>query len=185
MVRGIYLVGFSGTGKTTIGKMLGEKLGWPAYDLDAFIEERAGVTIPVIFQREGEAGFRAREAEALRAASHDGPFVIATGGGIMVQPENRIFMTSKGWIICLDAQPETLLLRIQNQLASDPKAIRPMLDSVDPLDKIRALKHARQPLYSLSDWAIHTDRLTPQEVVREVIRVIDVLENSTEPPGVR
>ena len=184
MARGIYLVGFSGTGKSTIGKMVGEKLGWPTCDLDESIEARSGMTIPVIFQREGEPGFRAREAETLRAASSEGPFVITTGGGTVVRPENRIFMASKGWIICLDAQPQTLLSRIQHQLASDPKAIRPMLDSVYPLDKIRALKHTRQPLYSLSDWTVHTDRLTPDEVVLEVIRAADVLGRSSEPPGV-
>jgi 3-dehydroquinate synthetase/shikimate kinase len=184
MARGIYLIGFSGTGKSTLGKLVGDMLGWPTCDLDELIEKRTGLTIPVIFQREGEPGFRARETEALRAASKEGFFVIATGGGTIVRPENRILMARNGWVICLEAQPQTLLSRLQRQLAADPKAIRPMLDSVYPLDKIRTLKHLRQPLYSLSDWTVHTDRLTTEEVAREVVRAAEVLERSGEPPKV-
>ena len=184
MARGIYLVGFSGTGKSTIAKLIGEILHWPACDTDELIEERSGMTIPLIFQQEGEPGFRAREAEALRAASSAGPFVIATGGGTVVRPENRAYMASKGWIICLEAQPQTLLSRIQQQLKeSDPKAIRPMLDAVYPLDQIRALKHTRQSAYGLADWTVHTDRLSSAQVAAEVVRAADILEHSDEPPG--
>jgi len=185
MARGIYLVGFSGSGKSTIAKLIGERLGWPACDLDDLIVERTGMTIPVIFQREGEPGFRLREAEALRAASDSGPFVVATGGGTVVRAENRLFMASKGWIINLEARPQTLLARIQQQLkeSDDPKAIRPMLDAVYPLDQIRALKHTRQSAYALADWTIHTDRLTAEEVAAEAIRAADMLEHSNDPPG--
>ena len=180
--RGIYLVGFSGSGKSTIAKLIGEALQWPVCDLDELIVERSGISIPVIFQREGEPGFRLREAEALRAASNNHPFVVATGGGTMVRPENRSFMASKGWIICLEGQPETLLGRIQSQLRnSNASAIRPMLDAVYPLDQIRSLKHIRQTAYSLSDWTIHTDRLTADQAAAEVIRAVELLENSHEP----
>src|SRR5512138_2768927 len=97
MKNGIYLIGFSGSGKSTIAEMVGVQLNWPAYDLDRIIVERSGMTIPVIFEREGEPGFRLREDEALRDASNSGPFVIATGGGTPVRAENRQFMESKGW----------------------------------------------------------------------------------------
>ena len=181
--RGIYLVGFSGSGKSTIAKLIGEKLQWPVCDLDQLIVERSGMTIPVIFQREGEPGFRLREAEALRSASTQNPFVIAAGGGTIVRPENRVFMASKGWIICLEAKPQTLLARIQHQLKeSDPSAIRPMLDAVYPLDQIRSLKHTRQPAYSLADWTVHTDRLTAEQAAAEAIRAAELLEHSNEPP---
>jgi shikimate kinase/3-dehydroquinate synthase len=183
MARGIYLVGFSGSGKSTIAKSIGDTLQWPACDLDELIVERSGMTIPLIFQQEGEPGFRLRETEALRAASSSGPFVVATGGGTVVRPENRNLMASKGWIICLEAQPQTLLGRIQQQLKEfDPKAIRPMLDAVYPLDQIRALKHTRQSAYGLADWTVHTDRLTTEQVAAEVIRAADILEHSGEPP---
>jgi shikimate kinase len=84
--RAIYLVGFSGSGKSTTAKLIGEKLHCPAYDLDDMIVERSGMPIPSIFQKEGESGFRLRESEALRSLSNSGPCVIATGGGTIVSP---------------------------------------------------------------------------------------------------
>jgi len=146
------------------------------------IVERSGMSILDIFNQEGEQGFRARETDALIAASNAGAFVIATGGGTVVRAENRNLMTSNGWIILLEAQPPILYSRIQQQLkGSDPRAIRPLLDAVYPLDQIRSLKHTRQPAYGLADWTVHTDRLTEEQVVDEVIRAVEILENSIEP----
>ena len=181
-VRGIYLVGFSGTGKSTVAQLIGAQLGWKVFDLDQVIAERAGMTIPLIFEREGEPGFRLREAEALREVSSEGAFVVATGGGAAVRAENRRVMASRGWIIALEGRPETLNERIQLQLRrSDPAAIRPMLDAVYPLDQVRALKHARQSVYALADWTVHTDRLSPGQVAAEVIRARELLEQTQEP----
>ncbi len=181
-VRGIYLVGFSGTGKSTVAQLIGAQLGWNVFDLDQVIAERAGMTIPLIFEREGEPGFRLREAEALREVSVEGAFVVATGGGAAVRAENRRVMASRGWIISLEGRPETLNERIQLQLKrSDPAAIRPMLDAVYPLDQVRALKHSRQSVYALADWTVHTDRLTPGQVAAEVIRARELLEQTDEP----
>jgi shikimate kinase len=186
MARSIYLVGFSGSGKSTIAKLIGELLQWPSRDLDELIVERSGMTIPVIFQQESESGFRLRETEALRAsASSHGPCVVATGGGILTQPENRILMASQGWIICLEAQPETLLARINQQVKdSDPKAVRPMLDAVDPLEQIRTLKNSRQPAYNLAHSTVHVDHLTAEQVAAEVVRAVNLLERSGKPPEV-
>jgi shikimate kinase / 3-dehydroquinate synthase len=181
-VRGIYLVGFSGTGKSTVATLVAAQLGWKVFDLDRVIAQRAGMTIPLIFEREGEPGFRLREAEALREVSEDGAFVVATGGGAAVRAENRRVMASRGWIIALEGRPETLHARIQLQLKkADPDAIRPMLDAVYPLDQVRALKHSRQSVYALADWTIHTDRLTPGQVAAEIIRARDLLEETSEP----
>ncbi len=183
-MRGIYLVGFSGSGKSTIAQLIGAQLGWPAYDLDRVIVERSGMTIPIIFEREGESGFRLREAEALRVVSGAGPFVVATGGGAMVREENRHLMASRGWIVGLEGRPETLHARIQRQLEhSDPDAIRPMLDAVPPLDQVRALKQSRQSVYALADWTVHTDRLSPEQVAAEVIRARELLEQTDGPPA--
>ena len=183
--RAIYLVGFSGSGKSTIAKLIGDMLRWPSYDLDDIIVERSGMTIPVIFQKEGESGFRLRESEALRSLSNSGQCVIATGGGTIVSPENRRFMESKGWIVFLEGRPQTLLTRVQQHLKeSGAAAIRPMLDAVYPLDQIRALKHSRQSAYALADWTVHTDRLTPEQVAAEVIRAAHLLEGAGELPAV-
>jgi shikimate kinase / 3-dehydroquinate synthase len=182
--RGIFLVGFSGAGKSTIALSVGERLGWPVYDLDGVIVERSGMSIPVIFQREGEPGFRLREAEALREIAALPRFVIATGGGAPVRVENRRLMAASGWIVTLEGRPETLHARIQRQLQNaDPNAIRPMLDAVYPLEQVRALKHTRQSVYALADWTVHTDRLTPQQVAAEVARAVQLLEQSDEPPS--
>ena len=180
--RGVYLVGFSGSGKSTIAKRIAERLHCHACDLDDLIVERTGKTIPAIFKEEGEPGFRSRETDALIAASSHAPFVIATGGGTVVRAENRNLMSSKGWIIFLEAQPPVLHARIQQQLKeSDPRAIRPLLDAVYPLDQIRSLKHTRQSAYGLADWTVHTDRLSEEQVADEVVRAIDILEHSQEP----
>ena len=176
MARGIYLVGFSGSGKSTIAKLIGEKLGWPACDLDSMIVRQTGLSIPQIFEQEGESGFRFREAEALRAASSSEPFIVATGGGTIVREENRSFMASKGWIVCLEAKPQTILARIQKQVAeAEENAERPLLQASDPLEQIQVLKRARQAVYGEADWTIHTDRLSREQVVMEVIRAADLL----------
>jgi len=180
--RGIYLIGFSGSGKSTIARTVAKELGWPVYDLDQVIIERSGMAIPVIFQREGESGFRLREAEALGTVSEPAPFVVACGGGAAVRVENRRLMASKGWVITLEGRPEALNARIQQQLQrAAPDAVRPLLDAVYPVDQIRALKHSRQSAYALADWTVHTDRLSPDQVAAEVVRAVRLLETTPEP----
>jgi 3-dehydroquinate synthetase/shikimate kinase len=180
--RGIYLIGFSGTGKSAIADLVGAELNWPVYDLDRIIAECSGMSIPMIFEREGEAGFRVRETEALRDVAHRGPFVVATGGGAALRAENRHLMAGAGWIIALEGRPETLHTRIQRQLQqSESAAIRPLLGAVSPLEQIRALKHSRQSVYALADWTVHTDRLSPAQVAAEVVRAVQLLAGTGEP----
>lgn len=177
--RGIFLIGFSGTGKSAVAALVGARLGWAVHDLDRTIAGQAGMTVPEIFQREGEPGFRRREAEALRAVSSAGRFVVATGAGAAVSAENRALMGERGWIVSLEARPETIHRRIQRQLGrSAPDAVRPLLDAPDPLEKIRALKQSRQPIYALADWTIHTDRLGLDQVAEEIVRARAVLERA-------
>jgi len=180
--RGIYLIGFSGSGKSMIARTVARELNWPWYDLDQLIVERSGMSIPVIFRKEGETGFRLREAEVLRDVSEQAAFVVACGGGTAVRVENRRLMASRGWIITLEGRPEVLNARIQRQLLhAAPDAIRPLLDAVYPVDQIRALKHSRQSTYALADWTVHTDRLTPEQVTAEVVRAVRLLETTPEP----
>lgn len=182
--RGIYLIGFSGTGKSTIAQIVSAELSWPMVDLDRVIVESSGMTIPAIFEREGETGFRLRETEALRAVSGAAPFVVATGGGAVVRVENRRLMARQGWIIALEGRPEVLNARIQkHRQETAPDAIRPLLDAEYPLDRIRALKYSRQSVYALADWTVHTDRLSPQQVAAEVVRAVKLLETTADPPA--
>jgi len=175
--RGLFLVGFSGTGKSAVAALVGARLGWSVHDLDRVIAEQAGMTVPEIFQREGEPGFRRRESEALRAISAQGRFVVATGAGAAVSADNRRLMGERGWIVSLEARPETIHRRIQRQLGrSAPDAVRPLLDAPDPLEKIRALKQSRQPIYALADWTVHTDRLGLEQVAEEIVRARAILD---------
>jgi shikimate kinase len=184
--RSIYLIGFSGTGKSTVARLLAARLGWPATDLDQRIAEEAGASIPQIFAHEGEAHFRERETQALRRVAEHGPVVVATGGGAPLREENRALMAASGWMIALEARPETVHARIQRQLhQAAPDAVRPLLDADDPLDRLRALKERRQPVYALADWTIHTDRLSAEQVADEIMRAVALLEQAAalEKPG--
>ncbi|NTV65437.1 MAG: shikimate kinase [Oscillochloris sp.] len=177
--RAIYLIGFSGTGKSTVAQLVGAQLGWPSYDLDQIIVEHSGMRIPTIFEREGEAGFRDRESAALCSIAESGPCVVATGGGLPLREENRQMMQESGWVITLEGRPETLSARLLRQRAqADPDAIRPLLDMAAPLEQLRALKQSRQPIYALADWTVHTDRLGPQQVAAEIVRAYAILEES-------
>jgi 3-dehydroquinate dehydratase-1 len=182
VARGVYLIGFSGTGKSTVARLAAAELGWPACDLDRVVAERSGLTIPAIFAAEGEAGFRDRETEALRAVAAAGPQVVATGGGAPLRPENRELMASSGWVVALEARPEALDERIrQQQQGPDADAIRPLLDPAQAAGRIRSLKEQRQPIYALADWTVHTDRLSPAEVAAEVVRAVRLLEAADAP----
>ena len=180
--RNIYLIGFSGTGKSTVARLLGAELGWPDRDVDQLIVAQSGMAIPAIFAAEGEEGFRVRESLALRTAAEVRPAVVATGGGAVLRDENRTLMAATGWVITLEARPETIQQRIAAQLRqAAPDAVRPLLNAADQLEQARALKQYRQPLYALTDWTVHTDRLNAEQVAAEIIRAVDLLEKLPEP----
>lgn len=175
----IYLIGFSGTGKSTIARLLGAQLSLPTYDLDSIIVERSGMSIPAIFEREGEPGFRDRETAALELVAGLDACVVATGGGVPLRDENRRLMAGSGWVIALEGRPETLHARMQRQRQqADPAALRPLLDAADPLEKLRALKQSRQAVYALADWTVHTDRLSAEQVAAEIVRAVALLEQA-------
>ncbi len=164
----IVLTGFSGTGKSVVAPILADQLGWEVIDTDPLIEERAGKRILEIFRDEGERRFREMEAEALREACSRRDVIIATGGGAVLSAENRRRMADGGFVVCLEARPETILARLQERAQEEPLD-RPLLAAADPSSRIKALKAARQYLYALCDWAVHTDAMTPEEVAAQVL----------------
>ncbi len=166
----IILIGFSTTGKSRVGRLLARRLGWDFVDTDDLIVERAGKSIPDIFADEGELHFRDLEREALEQACARERTVIATGGGAILERENRELMRERGWVVCLEARPETIYRRLkQAEARGEPDVVRPLLACPDPLARIIRLKEIRQPYYALADCTIHTDDLTQEQVAEEIL----------------
>ena len=168
----IFITGFSGTGKTTTGQEVARLLGWAFVDTDDLVVESAGMTIEEIFSCFGEGSFRARERAALATAAAGRRQVVSTGGGLPMDHRSRAVMEGAGTIVLLEARPETLLRRLQDQEAEegDDLAARPMLDSEDMAKRIDSLKAQRQFNYTLAHWTVHTDLLSPTEAAEEVVR---------------
>jgi shikimate kinase len=165
--RNIYLVGPMGAGKSTIGRVLAAELQQSFRDSDKVIEDRTGADIPWIFDMEGEEGFRDRESAVLEELSKGQDVVIATGGGIILRPQNREIMKVSGYICYLTASIEQLVERT----ARDKK--RPLLQVENPRQKIIDLVALRDPLYRESaDFVINTDRRSPKVVAQEISALI-------------
>jgi shikimate kinase len=137
----IFLVGLMGAGKTSVGKLLARRLGKTFYDCDQEIERATGVRIPVIFEIEGEAGFRARERRMLSELVRRSPVVLATGGGAVLAAENRTLLKGHGTVVYLCASPQDLWQRTRHDRN------RPLLQTPDPLVTLTGLYNDRDPLY--------------------------------------
>ena len=171
MADNIFLIGFSGTGKSRVARRVARLLGWEAFDMDADIVRRAGKPIHRIFAEEGEAAFRKLESQLVREVCGKERQVVSTGGGAFVSADNRRLMLQSGLVVCLEAQPETALRRLQECADEDDgTAIRPMLGGEKPLERVRSLKAERQPAYDQAHWTVHTDLLSESEVAREVVK---------------
>ena len=169
--KNIFITGFSGSGKTTVGRIAARLLGWAFVDLDKEIERAADTTIEDIFTRHGEPHFRWLESEALAAACERDRQVVSTGGGIVVDWRNRRLMERGGAVVCLEARPKTLHARLERQDREDAEAsARPMLFAADALARIRSLKARRQFAYTHARLIVHTDGLSPEEAAEEVVR---------------
>ena len=165
-----WITGFSGTGKTTVGTLVSQKLGWTFIDIDREIEQNAGKTIDSIFSESGEDHFRSVETTTLAKYAKLVNHVVSTGGGIPQSYRNRQIMAETGFVVCLEARPETILSRIQQQeLQNEELEIRPMLEGEKGIDRIKELKDHRQSNYALADWTVHTDGKNPSQVGAEII----------------
>lgn len=167
----IILIGFSTTGKSRVGRMLAQRLGWDFVDTDDVIVAMAGKPIPDIFADDGEPHFRDLEQDALAQACARERTVIATGGGAILLDENRELMQRRGWVVCLEAEPQTVYRRLKEaEERGEPGVVRPLLAGPDPLERITRLKKIRQPYYAIADLTLHTDDLTHEQVLEEILR---------------
>lgn len=145
----LFLIGPMGSGKSSIGRRLGQHFGMPCIDLDAAIEERSGARVAVIFELEGEAGFRRREAELLDALTMRRGIVLATGGGAVLDAANRGRLRERGFVLWLEAGVDQQLKR----LGRDRR--RPLLNAPDRRQRLEGLARERDPLYrELADLAV-------------------------------
>ncbi|MCO6413105.1 MAG: shikimate kinase AroK [Thiogranum sp.] len=163
-----FLVGPMGAGKSTIGRQMARALNLKFYDSDREIERRTGADISLIFELEGESGFRKREQEVIEAFSRKPGIVLATGGGAILDPANRRNLSSRGYVIYLQTSVEQQLLRTSHDRS------RPLLQTENPEQKLRELMAARDPLYrEIADWTIETDGCRAREVVQKIIQHIE------------
>lgn len=163
----VLLVGMMGSGKTTIGKELARRLGWPYLDSDTMVEAHTGRTVPEIFDEQGEAAFRAEEARALaEAVTSDGPAVVAVAGGAVLDPDNRRRLAAGGTVVWLRADVETLTRRV-----GDGRG-RPLL-APDPAAALRRLSVERRPLYEqVADVVVDVDHRSPRQVVDDIVAAL-------------
>ena len=168
----IFLVGLMGSGKTTIGKLLARHRGLAFVDSDHEIVARCGVSIPTIFEIEGEEGFRRRETCVIEELSRRQGIVLATGGGAVIRPENRGVLKGRGAVVYLKCQPRELYIRTRHDKN------RPLLQTEDPLKKLQELYASRHGFYmEAADIVLDSGRQSAHCLVRR-------LENSLDLSGV-
>ncbi len=171
--KNIVITGFMGTGKSTIGRNIAQKLDWPFVDLDSLLEERQGHTIRSIFETEGEAHFRQLETELCYETAQWSGYVIATGGGTLVNPKNFDAFGEQSLLICLECDLDDLWLRLRNARN------RPMLDSQNPKARIAALLKQRQPAYDRIKYRVNTARRPLDATVSEIIALWQQINHET------
>jgi shikimate kinase len=164
-MRNITLVGFMGTGKTTVGRILAKRLGYRFIDVDEEIEREQGVSITHIFSEMGEPYFRQLERGLIKTLSLKEGLVISAGGGAVIDERNIEAMKQGGALVCLSATPDEIMKRVGKS------GNRPLLQVPDPMAKIMELMSKREPFYRKADITVDTTMKTPEEVAAEVMRL--------------
>jgi shikimate kinase len=173
----IFLVGLMGAGKTTVGRLLARQLAKTFIDSDQEIEGRTGVRIPVIFEIEGEAGFRKREESVIEELTAQSGIVLGTGGGAVLSAANRALLKSRGMVVYLRGSPEQLFERTRHDKN------RPLLQTEDPLAKLKALYAQRDPLYrETADLVVDTGRQSVASLTRQLKDKLDLMLKSFPDP---
>ena len=167
-VNRLFLVGPMGAGKSTIGRQVASLLRMEFEDSDHEIQRRTGVDIPTIFDFEGEDGFRKREKAVIEDLTQHEGVVLATGGGAVLDPDNRRNLSSRGYVVYLQCTPEQQYERT----ARDKN--RPLIQTEDPLARLRQLMEERDPLYrSIADLMVTTEKRSAQSVAKEIVRKLE------------
>ena len=187
-MRRIFLIGLSGSGKSTVGRLLAQRLQIPLYDVDALVEERSNSRIPTLFSTYGEAYFRDCESHALADAIAAAPCaVIATGGGIVLREENRALMAQHGIRVLLAVDAATSLARLQAQQREaqaqgvSPE-VRPLLAGPDPLQTLQTLLETRTYFYEEAEYTCSTVDTLPESIVREIVTMLQAEETGQVAP---
>ncbi len=164
-LENIYLIGLMGVGKTTIGKQLAKALQRPFYDSDKVIEDCTGTDIPTIFSYEGEQGFRRREQGIIAHLTSLQGIVMATGGGSILLPENRLALTSSGFVVYLQCSIDRILFRTRHDTQ------RPLLRTDNPRQRLQTLLAEREPLYlACADFKIDSGSLPGKTVIKTILQ---------------
>jgi len=166
-MRNIILTGFMGTGKSSAGRLLAERLGYAFQDIDTLIVEQERRSINEIFAEQGESYFRGIEADILASVLHGTKLVVSTGGGAVISGKNRELMRVSGIVVNLTASPTAVLERLAGE--ND----RPLLREEKGLEKIRAMLAEREPYYADADIRIDTTGKNVEDVVREILLILE------------
>ncbi|HEC69735.1 MAG TPA: shikimate kinase [Candidatus Omnitrophica bacterium] len=162
----LYLLGFMGTGKTSVGRLLSQRLSWKFLDLDDLIEEREGLKIAEIFSQKGEPYFRDLETKILKEVAQKSKLIVACGGGVVLKEENLSLIENSGIGICLEASPEVIYERTKKFTH------RPLLNVVNPQGKIKELLEKRAKFYAKVKYHIDTSNLTVEEAVEKIEKLV-------------
>jgi shikimate kinase len=167
----LYLTGYRGSGKTSVGKWLEGKLLRPVVDLDDRIEQAAGMSIREIFEREGEAGFRDRESAALLVVSQEKPSIVSLGGGAILREENRRIIATSGFCIWLKVDVDTVLSRLAQDTSTAER--RPSLTTLPAREEVLTVLAAREPIYeSVANGQIDATNKSIQTAGEEVLTLL-------------
>jgi shikimate kinase len=176
-IHNLALIGFMGTGKSSVGRMAAEALHFTFLDTDTVIEARAGKSIANIFQQDGEPAFRELERKIVEELTRRKRTVIATGGGLPVDPANLASLKTHALVVCLWASPETILERVSGH------AHRPLLNEPNPREKIQELLTLRGPFYRQADVLINTEMRSLREVTQQIIHQFRIAHTAPRDPG--
>lgn len=168
-MKNIILIGFMGTGKTSTGKILANRIGYAFADMDQRIERKYGMSIKEMFEKKGEPYFRACEKSMANELSVRKNMVISTGGGTAKNPENMAVLKANGVIICLQANVDSIMER------TGRRGTRPVLDEHDQGDRRQAIQDlldSRQSIYTVADYFVDTSELSPMEVANDIIHYL-------------